>query len=181
MVPSVYFTKAYSDNNNKKSISLKGCRLHTNRAGSISLAKNLISGIGQFWHDLDSKNNKKKFSPAQLELSSSFKSDSVKPSVNQRDNDMVRLRKLRIKNPNKVITDHLRLNSIRNKFELLSWLFHWVIDILKIFKTKIDDSFPMKQFIVEGYSTIYRLDRNERGEGIMLIIKDILLPSRLDK
>ena len=46
MVPSVY--KAYSDNNNKKSISLKGCRLHTNRAGSISLAKNLISGIGQF-------------------------------------------------------------------------------------------------------------------------------------
>ena len=48
MVPSVYFTKAYSDNNNKKSISLKGCCLHTNRAGSISLAKNLISGIGQF-------------------------------------------------------------------------------------------------------------------------------------
>ena len=55
------------------------------------------------------------------------------------------------------------------------------MDILKIFKTKIDYSFPMKQFIVEGYSTIYRLDRNERGEGIMLIIKDILLPSRLDK
>ena len=55
-----------------------------------------------------------------MELSSSFKSDSVKPSVNQRDNDMLRLRKLRIKNPNKVITDHFRLNSIRNKFELLS-------------------------------------------------------------
>ena len=64
---------------------------------------------------------------------------------------------------------------------MLSLLLHGVIDILMICETKIDDSFPTEQFIIEGYSTIYRLDRNNRGGGIMLIVKDNFLTSRLDK
>ena len=64
---------------------------------------------------------------------------------------------------------------------MLSLLFHGVIDILLICETKIDDSFPTDQFIIEGYSIIYRLDRNDRGGEIMLIVKDNLLTSRLDK
>ena len=48
---------------------------------------------------------------------------------------------------------------------MLSPLFHGVIDILMICETKVDDSFPMKQSIIEGYSTIYRLDRNDRSGG----------------
>ena len=64
---------------------------------------------------------------------------------------------------------------------MLSLLFHGVIDILMIRETKIDDSFPTEQFITEGYSTIYRLDRNDRVGGIMLTVKDNLLTSRLDK
>ena len=64
---------------------------------------------------------------------------------------------------------------------MLSLSFHGVIDILLICETKIDDSFPTEQFVIEGYSTIYRLDGNDRGGGIMLIVKDNLLTSRLDK
>ena len=80
------------------------------------------------------------------------------------DDGMLRLRKLRIKNPNKIIIiAHLNINSIRNKFEMLSLLFHGVIDIFMIFETKIDDSFPTGQFIIEGDSTIYRFDRNDMG------------------
>ena len=48
-------------------------------------------------------------------------------------------------------------------------------------ETKIDDFFSTEQFIIEGYSTIYRLDRNYMGGGIMLIVKDNLLTSCLDK
>ena len=66
-------------------------------------------------------------------------------------------------------------------FDMLLLLFHGVIDILMICETKIDDSFPTEQFIIEGYSTIYRLDRNDRDGGIMLIVKDNLLTSRLYK
>ena len=61
---------------------------------------------------------------------------------------------------------------------MLSLLFHGVIDKIE---TKIDDSFPTERFIIEVYSTIYRLDKNDRGGGIMLIVKDNLLTSRLDK
>ena len=93
---------------------------------------------------------------------------------------MLKLRTIRIKNPN-IIIAHLNINSIKNKFEMLSLSFHGVIDILLICETKIDDSFPTEQFVIEGYSTIYRLDGNDRGGGIMLIVKDNLLTSRLDK
>ena len=50
-----------------------------------------------------------------------------------------------------------------------------------ICETEIDDSFPTEQFIIEGYSTIYRLDTNDSGGGIMLLVRDNLLTSRLDK
>ena len=63
---------------------------------------------------------------------------------------------------------------------MLSLLFHGVIDILIICETKIDDSFPREQFFIEGYFTIYRLDRNDRGGWIMLIVKDNFLTSLLD-
>ena len=61
---------------------------------------------------------------------------------------------------------------------MLSLLFHEVIDILMVCE---NDSFLTEQFIIEGYSTIYRLHRNDRGGGIMLIVKDNLLTSHLDK
>ena len=101
--------------------------------GCINLAKNLISGIRKFWYDLQSK-NKKKFSLAssvrnsvQMELDSNIKSDSVKSFVEQPDDNMSRLRKLYIKNPNKIIIANL--NSLRNKFEVLALLFHGAIDM----------------------------------------------------
>ena len=113
---------------------------------------------------------------------SSFKSDSVKSPFGQTDDDMFRLRNLRTKNPNKIIIAHLNINSRRNKFEALSLSFYGVINILMTCETKIDDSSPVKEFIIEVYLlTIYRLGRNDRGGGIMLIVKDNLVTSRIDK
>ena len=39
------------------------------------------------------------------------------------------------------------------------------IDILMISKTKNDESFPNGNFIIEGFSTPYRLDRDSKGGG----------------
>ena len=64
---------------------------------------------------------------------------------------------------------------------MVSLLFQGLIDLFRTCKTKINDSSVREQFIIEGYSTIYRLDRNDRGGVIMLIIKDNLLTSRFDK
>ena len=64
---------------------------------------------------------------------------------------------------------------------MLSLLIHGVKYILMICKTKIDDSFPMEQFIIQGYCTICRLNRNDRVGGVMLIVKENLLNSCLNK
>ena len=52
-------------------------------------------------------------------------------------------------------------------------------DILGISETKIDDSFPQKQFYVENYR-VYRQDRNCKGGGVMLYIKENI-PHRILK
>ena len=36
------------------------------------------------------------------------------------------------------------------------------IDVLLISETKLDDTFPLNQFILEGFTPPYRIDRTER-------------------
>ena len=63
------------------------------------------------------------------------------------------LKSLRKDNLNKLIFAHLNINSIRNKFELLSEQIKGNVDVLMISETKIDDSFPVGQFLIEGFCT----------------------------
>ena len=41
-------------------------------------------------------------------------------------------------------------------------------DVLLLSETKIDESFPLEQFLISGFAKPLRLDRNSRGGGIML-------------
>ena len=82
------------------------------------------------------------------------------------------LKSLRKDNLNKLIFAHLNINSIRNKFELLSEQIKGNVDVLMISETKIDDSFPVGQFLIEGFCTPYRLDRNSKGGGILLYVRE---------
>ena len=45
-------------------------------------------------------------------------------------------------------------------------------------ETKIDHTFPLAQFCVEGYSTPYRLDRTCKEGGSFLYVRDDI-PSKL--
>ena len=76
---------------------------------------------------------------------------------------------------------HLNINFVRNKFELLSSLIGGKIDILLITETKLDATFPTNQFFIQGYSTMYRLDRNDKGGGIMLFVKDGIISFPLER
>ena len=58
------------------------------------------------------------------------------------DNFKDALKKLSIKNLNRVIISQININSIRNKIELLSEAVLGNIDILMVSETKIDMSFP---------------------------------------
>ena len=73
---------------------------------------------------------------------------------------------------NKVIFAHLNINSIRNKFEELISQVKGTVDVLMISETKIDDSFPIANFLIDGFSQPYRIDRNPSGSGIMLYVRE---------
>ena len=57
------------------------------------------------------------------------------------------LKSLRTSNPDKLVLVHLNINSIRNKFEMLSDQIKGNIDVLLVSETKIDDSFTIGNFL----------------------------------
>ena len=46
------------------------------------------------------------------------------------------------------------------------------IDVLLLSETKLDETFPLEQFLISGFAKPLRLDRNSKGGGIMLFIRD---------
>ena len=82
-------------------------------------------------------------------------------------------------NLNKLIFAHLNINSIRNKFELLSQQIKGNGDVLLISETKIDGSFTVGHFLIKGFFTPYSLDHNSKGGGILLVLGKTLLQTKL--
>ena len=76
------------------------------------------------------------------------------------------LKDICISNVSKLIFDHLNINSLRKKFDLLSKQVKGSIDILIL--TKLDDSFPEGQSLIEGFHSPFRFDRKSNGGGITL-------------
>ena len=73
---------------------------------------------------------------------------------------------------NKLVFGHLNINSIRNKFELLSEQVKGNIDILITSETKVDDSFPIGNFLINGFTTPCRSDRDAKGGGITVFVRE---------
>ena len=90
----------------------------------------------------------------------------------------IHLKSIRIRNLNRIVIGHLNINSLRNKFDFLVTQVKGYIDILMTSETKLDESFPIGQFFIDGYSVPFRLDRNENGGGILLYVRDDI-PSKL--
>ena len=75
---------------------------------------------------------------------------------------------------------HININSVRHKFDpLREALSKGIIDVLFTQKTKLDESFPKKQFKVEGFKD-YRLDCTDRMGGIMAHIREDITHKRRD-
>ena len=103
--------------------------------------------------------------------------DSETPKNNSEDHMLV-LKNLRVNYPNNIIIGHLNINSICNKFEMLSSSVAQYVNILMLSETKLDSTFPSTQFLINGFSVNHRLDRNSKSGGILLYVRDkvIVLP-----
>ena len=78
------------------------------------------------------------------------------------------LSELKAKNAERLIIAQININAVENKFQSLVSLIKDNVDIIMISETKIDDSFPLSQFKIDGFSSPFRLDRNSHGGGIMI-------------
>ena len=80
--------------------------------------------------------------------------------------------------PGLSIIGHLNVNSIRNKFEMVSMSVAQYVDILVLSETKLDSTFPSIQFLINGFSVPHRLGRNSKGGGILSYAREkvIVLP-----
>ena len=72
---------------------------------------------------------------------------------------------------------YININSIGNKLTLLSDLLLNQVDLLAIGETKLDESFPNSQFVLDGFKKPYRLDKTSNSGGLLLYIRSNL-PSR---
>ena len=67
----------------------------------------------------------------------------------------------------------MNINSIRNKFELLSHQVTGNIDALLVSETKIDDSFQVRNFLIHDFSPPDWLDSDSKSGGrIMLYMRE---------
>ena len=107
--------------------------------------------------------------------------NEVLNSVNQASinetfpNLLFEIKKRRKRNPNKIIIGNLNINSLPNKFEQLKDFVIQHIDILVLNETKLDDTFTVAQFLVNGFSEI------ETGKGVMIYIREDILSKLLLK
>ena len=89
------------------------------------------------------------------------------------------LKSLCVKNLSKIIVGHLNFNSIKNKFDALVHQVQGNIDIPMISETKLDESFPLVQFLLDGDSAPFYSYRDGNGGGILLFLRKNI-PSKLD-
>ena len=84
----------------------------------------------------------------------------------------MQLKTIRLKDINRAIIENLNINSFPVKFAQLQKIVFKYVDILILTETKLDDSFPTYQFMVDGFSMPYQQDKNRNGGGIMIYIRD---------
>ena len=75
---------------------------------------------------------------------------------------------------------HININSLRNKFDMLTTSVPECTDILLISEAKLDDTFPHALYYLKDFLNAYRLDRNSFGSGILVCGRDNI-PSSLVK
>ena len=91
---------------------------------------------------------------------------------------LFQIKKLSIRNPNKIIIENLNINLLLNTFEQSKDIVMQYNDILALTETKLDATFTKAQFLLNGFSEPYRLDRSRNGGGVMIYIHENV-PSKL--
>ena len=100
-------------------------------------------------------NNRNKVDKSHSDDCDSGSTDSLTsdPIANGKFIVFEHLRKIKLKNMNRITIAQININSLRNKFSFLCEAVRGNIDILLVTETKLDGSFPSAQFHKHDYTT----------------------------
>ena len=82
-------------------------------------------------------------------------------------------------NTNRLTIRQLNINFLSNKLEGLAQQVTRNIDILMASETKLNNSFPVSQILINTYSPPFRLYRDNNGGDIMLFVREDIPCKRL--
>ena len=82
-------------------------------------------------------------------------------------------------NTNRLTIRQLNINFLSNKLEGLAQQVTRNIDILMVSETKLNNSFPVSQILINTYSPPFRLYRDNNGGDIMLFVREDIPCKRL--
>lgn len=75
----------------------------------------------------------------------------------------------------------MNISSTLNKLQSFGNWVKWNVDILMISESEINDNFPFLNFLIYGFSTPYRSDRESKSGGIMLFLGQITIRSTCNR
>ena len=88
------------------------------------------------------------------------------------------IKNLWLSNVNRVVIGNLNISSLPNKFNQLKEIVIKYVDILGLTERKLDDYFPNSQFLVDGFSEPFSIDRNKSVGGVIIYVRNNI-PSKL--
>ena len=98
--------------------------------------------------------------------------DNDNDHIENCDEDLEILSKIKTKNLNNVVLGLLNVNSFNAKFDSIRSIAIDKIDVMVLVETKLDDTCPTSQFFMGGYSRPFRRDRNRYGGGILIYVRE---------
>ena len=98
------------------------------------------------------------------------------------DNDSeTALRLNRSKYSKNITFSYLNINSIRNKFDSIRTALVDHVDIFIAAETKINESFPTAQFVIDGFHKPLRLDVTDKSGDLLVYVRSYLPLCQLTK
>ena len=95
-------------------------------------------------------NSKPNDADTSVSENSQFKEQSENQSLGDSADEI--LRHLKLKNVIRLVIGHLSINSLRNNFESLKFIVKNSLDVFMISETKLDETFPEGQFLMDGFA-----------------------------
>ena len=152
-----------------------GDGVHLEKKGTHVLAGNFVNFFNTIysWHVYAtlSPTNQSESSNCSSQSFSNESDDPNNTFIFSKGNIVDDLDTLKKRNPDKLIFGNLNINSLSSKFDQMKVLLQGKVDILVLTESKLDDTFPLNHFIMEGYSPPYRFDRNRNGGGVIVYLQ----------